>query len=86
MTDMAIDIQVKAEVALKQLAATDIGDAVHTRKLAKRLRLLGVRLDTPAISVALNELAPTPWGRRLATFIGGNVDPLDQYIWALPKE
>lgn len=82
----ALDIQTKVAQALKQVSATDVDTSVRTHKLARRLKLLGVRLDLSKISVELHALAPTSWGKRYATFVGGTSDPLDQYIWALPKQ
>lgn len=86
MTDITIDIQTRVPQALKQISSADIDDAVRGPKLAKRLKLLGVRQNISEICIELAQLAPTTWGRKFATFVGGKNDPLDQYIWALPKQ
>lgn len=87
MTDTTtIDIQSKTAQALKQLSAIELSDAVRTKKLAKRVKLMGVRADLSAVSMELTQLAQSAWGRNYATFVGGTSDPLDQYVWALPKE
>jgi hypothetical protein len=87
MTEMAVvDIQSKVTQALKQMSAAELETSVRTHKLAKRLKLLGVKMTLSEIAVELTKIAPSQFGKKFATFVGGTSDPLDQYIWTLPKQ
>jgi hypothetical protein len=83
---IALDIQAKLALALKDLRALDVDSSVSTRRLAKRIRRLGVKSEASEISVELEAIANTRFGRSYSSFIGGTPDPLNQHTWALPAQ
>jgi hypothetical protein len=85
MSEISIfEVNAKLGIALKDLRATDADSAVRTRRLARRIRRLGLKAEALEIAGELEHLANTVVGRRYATFVGGTPDPLDQHLWALP--